>query len=145
MLLAYRIYTAPRLICSAIWVNASDVAAQAQESELSVSIIPSVVYFTPQNTQVIELDGLQDSESLAFVNDAAVSGTLIDDRGNPDPVFNNIPMLYQNATNGNYVGTVPDTFNALLGSGYRFVIQATAAGVEALWTIPAGVRYRTNT
>ena len=107
-------------------------------------IVPSIIYLYPLNTQVIEVDGLVDEISGNFLNGASVSATLFDDHGNPDPVLNNIPMIYVAASNGNYQGVVPDTFNAALGSGYTLQITADSGGAQALWSIPAQVKLRTQ-
>jgi hypothetical protein len=143
VLLAYKLNFYPALQCAAIRVNAEDDAGQATASELpDMPIIPTIVYLYPQNTQVIELDGLQDSVTLDFSNAAAVSGTLYDQYGNPDAVLQNVPMTFVPASNGNYRGIVSDTFDAALGSGYRLEIQATSDGSEAVWSIPAQVKLR---
>ena len=105
-------------------------------------MIPSVIYLYPQNSQLIEIQGLQDVVSGSYLNGASVSATLLDDRGNPDPVLNNIPMAYLTATNGNYEGIVPDTFSAALGSGYMLLITAGQSGAQAQWSIPAKVQLR---
>lgn len=107
-------------------------------------IVATVYEFYPLNTNVAEADGLQDEISLAYFNSATVTGTLIDEFGNPDPVFNGIPMAYQPGTNGNYIGIVPATFNAPLGSGYTFVIKAVQGQVQGLWSEPARVKLRTD-
>jgi hypothetical protein len=105
-------------------------------------MIPTVVYLFPKNTQLVQIAGLQDQVSGAYLNGATVTATLINFQGNPDPIFQNIPMNYVAATNGNYEGIVPDTFDAPLGSGYVLQIQADESGVQALWSIPAKVAPR---
>ncbi len=107
-------------------------------------MIPSIVYLHPENTQPIEVQGLQDKISGSYLNGASVTATLLDDRGNPDPVLNNLPMAYLTDTNGNYLGIVPDTFSAALGSGYTLQITANQSGTQALWSIPAKVQLRNS-
>jgi len=107
-------------------------------------IVATLIYLYPQNTQVIEIDGLQDQLTGDFLNIATVQATLVDQRGNPDPVLNDIAMTYVPGSNGNYQGVVPFAFNAPLGSGYRLQIQADQSGVQAFWSIPAQVVLRTQ-
>jgi hypothetical protein len=105
-------------------------------------MIPGVVYLYPLNTQLVQIFGLQDRLSGDFLNGAVVTATLLDFRGNTDPVLTGIPLTYLPATNGNYEGVVPDTFNALIGSGYILQIMAGESGVQGLWSIPAQVKLR---
>jgi hypothetical protein len=105
-------------------------------------MIPTVVYLFPQNTQLVQIAGLQDQVTGDYLNGATVTATLINFQGNADPVLNQIPMAYVAATNGNYEGIVPDTFNAPIGSGYVLQIQADQLGSQALWSIPAKVALR---
>lgn len=107
-------------------------------------IVPSIIYLYPLNTQVVEIDGLTDVVTGDYLNDATVTATLFDDNDQPDPVLQNIGMSYVAASNGNYQGVVPDTFNAALGSGYTMVITADQAGVQAQWSIPTQVKLRTQ-
>jgi hypothetical protein len=108
---------------------------------------PNIIYLYPDNTQVIEIEGLQDSVSGDFLDAAAVAATLFDDHGNADPVLNNIDMVYQAGTNGVYIGIVPATFQIALPvpqSGYSLQITATQGSAQAQWTIPVHVRARTS-
>ena len=104
--------------------------------------ICSLMYLYPLNTQVLNIIGLQDITTGDFLNSATVTASLYDENGNIDPVINDLPLGYLPATNGQYQGTVPDTFNASLGGGYRMVITAVQAGIQAQFTIPAQVRLR---
>jgi hypothetical protein len=102
------------------------------------------MYLYPLNTQVLNVVGLQDITTGLFLNAATVVATLFDEHGNADPIINNLAMGYIPASNGQYQGTVPDTFNAKLGGGYNMVITALQAGIQAQFTIPAQVRLRTQ-
>lgn len=108
-----------------------------------MTTIPNVIYLFPKNTQVIEIDGLQDAVTGNFLNTATATATLFDINGDADPILNAIPMTYVPSSNGIYQGIVPDTFNAALGK-YTLVITATQGSVQALWSIPAQVRVRTS-
>ena len=107
-------------------------------------IVATVYEFYPLNTNFAEIDGLQDEISGLYFNAATVTSTLLDDNGNPDPIFQNIPMAYQPGTNGNYIGIIPATFNAELGSGYTFQVKAIQGGVQLLLSEPARVKLRTD-
>ena len=105
-------------------------------------MIPAVVYLFPLNNNWIQVAGLENVLDGSFLNAATVMATLINYRGIADPVLNNIPMTYIPASNGNYEGVAPDTFNAPVGSGYILQIQATQGSVQGLWSIPAQVKQR---
>lgn len=113
--------------------------------------IPLVIFLYPQNTQVLFLQGLMDSTTSTYLNSASVTATLLDQRGNADPVLNGITLNYVVASNGNYQGTVPASFDpaaftAAMNqlSGYQLQIEATQNGVQALWTIPVIIKLRTQ-
>ena len=107
-------------------------------------MLPTKLFLSPANTQVIQITELQDQVTGIFLQNAQVSATLYDQRGNPDPVLQNINMVYQPGTDGTYLGTVPATFNAKLGGGYKLVVIAVQAGVQAEYTIPTIVQLRTQ-
>lgn len=112
--------------------------------------LPSVIYLYPLNTQVVEIDGLQDVIAQVYLNSATVSATLFDQRGVADPVLNEISMGYVAGTNGNYRGIVPESFSppAWTGqaslSGYSLLLTADQAGVQAQFTIPVILRTRSQ-
>lgn len=113
-------------------------------------ILPAVIYLYPDNTQVVNIVGLSDVVSGSYLNSATVTATLLDPRGNEDPVLNAISMGYLEATNGNYQGTVPFTFSppAFTGKsslgGYNLQITAVQAGIQAMWTVPVILQYRSQ-
>lgn len=105
--------------------------------------LPSVVYLYPLNTEVLQIT-LQDQVTKLFLNNATVTATLVNFRGVADPVFNNIPLNYVNGTDGQYQGQVSSTFNPDKGGGYKLVITAVQAGVQAVYSIPVVVKLRTQ-
>jgi len=107
-------------------------------------IIPTLILLFPLNTQVIEVAGVMDAVNGGFLNNGSGAATLLDFRGNADAVINNLPLAYVAASNGIYQGVVPDAFNASLGSGYTLQIKVTAGAIQALWSIPALVKLRTQ-
>jgi hypothetical protein len=108
-----------------------------------VSGVPTRLIIYQNNTQDINLIGLQDSTG-AFVNDATGEATLLDGSRNPDSVFNDLSMVYTSGSNGNYVVTIPGTFEAAVGSEYTTVIDGDANGAHFHLEIPTEVRVRTK-
>lgn len=113
-------------------------------------ILPRVLYLYPNNTQVINIIGLTDVTTGFYLDSAEVFATLFDQYQNPDPVLQDIQLLYVSDSNGNYQGTVPATFSppAFTGTsplgGYSLQIAAEQASVEALFTIPVIVQLRSQ-
>jgi hypothetical protein len=107
-------------------------------------MLPPVIYLYPLNTQVVQITELQDQVSGQFLVNANVVATLFDRRGNPDPVFQNIPMSYVAGTDATYEGIVPATFSPKIGGGYTLVLTADQAGVQAQWSILAIVQLRSQ-
>jgi len=110
---------------------------------------PAIIYMTPGNTKVIQIFGLQDLVSQNFLNSATLQATLYDQQSNPDPVLNNISLEYVAASEGNYQGIVPGTFNpggqgpvAGLLSGYTLKISGSQAGVTCDFEIPVQIAPR---
>ncbi len=104
--------------------------------------IPAVIFLYPDNTQVIQVQGLSDITTGLFLNSANVSATLIDQRGNADEVLNNLTLNYVATSNGDYQGFVNSTFAPNLGGGYQLQITAVQASVQSVFTIPVIVKYR---
>ncbi len=105
-------------------------------------MLPTVIFLYPQNTQVVTVTELQDEVTGQFLINAQVTATLFDQRGNADPVFNNIVMSFVPGSDATYQGQVPATFNPKLGGGYTVVVIAVQAGVQAKFTVPAIVKFR---
>jgi hypothetical protein len=112
--------------------------------------IPVVIYLYPENTQIVQLQGLQDVATGLYLNAATVTATLYDQRGNADPVLNGIMLSYIAGSEGSYQGTVPASFSppAFTGQnplgGYSLQVEANQGGVQSLFTIPAVIRLRTQ-
>lgn len=106
--------------------------------------LPVLVKLYPGNTQVFTITGLQDVISSTYLDAAAVTATLKDQRGNPDPVFVGIVLAYLPGTNGDYQGTIPFTFAAALGDGYTLEVTAVQGGVQSFFSLPAKVLLRSQ-
>lgn len=109
--------------------------------------LPRFVTLFPNNTQVIQVLGLSDILTSQYLNNATVTATLLNARGQNDPVLQNISLGYITASNGNYAGVVPQSFNPpeFVGeklNGYQLVITAEQAGVGLEFTIQAIIQLR---
>lgn len=93
---------------------------------------PTKITFFQLNDQYLELDGLADGITGAFVNGATVTASLYDPTGAAVSTFTGIPLNYVAASSGVYRGQVPNTFDPLaLGGGYVLKIDAVNGAVKA--------------
>jgi len=95
------------------------------------------------NTQEIDVTGLQDADTGAYLNAATLTATLYDPTNIPVPGCINIPMPYVPASNGNYVGTFGDnTFMPALGTGYTLIITGSQAStfIELVYAAEVVIR-----
>ena len=104
--------------------------------------IPIKLVMTQNNTQLIQLSGLRDSDNN-FVNNATMSASLIDPNREPVNNCTNISMSYVASSNGDYQGTVPATFEPLLGSSYTLIIDADNGSAHLHLEIPTEIKVRT--
>ena len=106
-------------------------------------MLPIQLFLYPENTQVLNVRGLQDVATGNFLDAATVQATLFDQNGHADPVIADLTLSYLTATDGDYQGTVPASFSpAKLGAGYNLVVLATQSGIQSKWTIPVVVKLR---
>lgn len=89
------------------------------------SAMPLSVVLVQNNTQLINLIGLQDQNNN-FVNDANLTATLLDQNRTLVQQFGSVSLAYVAASNGNYQGTLTGTFEPEVGEGYILVIDGTA-------------------
>lgn len=88
--------------------------------------LPVEFTFTQLNTQLVELDGVVDSVSGAYLNNLnTLVCKLVNSKNQVDPNFQNIALNYIANSNGVYRGVVPGAFNAPVGSGYRLIIDGS--------------------
>lgn len=107
--------------------------------------LPVEFTFYPLNAQVVELDGIVDNLTLAFLNGLPnVVCSLQNSKGKLDPVFQTIACAYVVGSNGVYRGNVPGTFNAPLGSGYRLIIDGTNGAAPFHLEVPSVVKTRVS-
>lgn len=104
--------------------------------------VPYSITLYKLNEQWLEISGLQDGISAAYINDATVTATLYDSAGAAVTGINALALPYVAASNGIYRGLVPDSFDPAEGRGYRLVIAAVQGANNARWEIPASVEVR---
>lgn len=103
----------------------------------------SPIVFTQGNTQDIRLFNVQDVDSGQFWTAAVAAATLYDQNGNATMV-QDVSLLYQAGTNGNYIGTVTTDFSMPIGGGYTLQIDASQNGASLHLELPAIVKARTS-
>ena len=83
------------------------------------------------NDQVVTLSGLQATSTKMYLNDATVSATLQDSRGNPVPPFDYVPMTYVPASDGSYEWLIEsDTMMLPKNVEYSLEIKAEQGGLN---------------
>jgi hypothetical protein len=98
------------------------------------------------NDHVVELRGLKDATTGAFLNAATCTVTLIDDQTGLNVAGETWPlaMAYVTASNGVYRATLADTLTLVDGQRYTARISANGgAGKQARWDTPCFARLRT--
>lgn len=106
---------------------------------------PRVLYYL--NDNLIQITGLQNKSSSAYLNSATVTAKIMGPGGSTALVAgsSSITMSYSTGSNGNYEGTSPDTTSVVLNKFYSAVITANAgAGLQGRWKIPLHVVDRTT-
>lgn len=112
--------------------------------------LPQEFIFFNLNTQDLELDGLIDAVASTPQNPVYINGLnslvakLVNRAGQVDPVFQGIPLAYVPNSNGVYRGTIPGNFNAVLGAGYKCVIDGNNGGAIIHIEVPSQVQIRKN-
>jgi hypothetical protein len=97
------------------------------------------------NNSIVDVTGLRNEYTGAFVSDAVVSVTLLDQAGQP-VIGSNWPLTldYVTGSNGVYRATLPYTLDLVEGGRYLARIQADdGAGMHAQWDMPCVGRLRT--
>jgi hypothetical protein len=86
------------------------------------------------NDNYLELDGLKNGATSAYVNDAAVVCTLKDSSGNPVTGQTwPLTLAYVAASNGKYRGRLKYDLALTEGKTYTAHITATGGGLTANW------------
>lgn len=89
---------------------------------LQATPLKQIVYIG--NTNVLNVEGLQDQITNSYLNAATLVATLIDDQGNKIAGCTAIALPYVVGSNGNYQGTFGDNnFNPNPGTGYTLILN----------------------
>ncbi len=96
------------------------------------------------NDMIIELLGLQDGVTLAYLNAATVTVTLVDCDTGTEVVGQSWPltMPYVAASNGDYRATLISTLTLVVGDLYIAKISAVESGLNGYWELPLTVEKR---
>jgi len=94
------------------------------------------------NDQVVEVIGLKNNISGAYLNAAVVTATLKDPAGANVTGLTALPLTYVPASSGDYRGQVEETFNPTMRDGYTLHIDASEGGVVLHMEIPTRVEIR---
>lgn len=79
------------------------------------------------NTNVLQLDGLQDAIDSSYINDADVTFSLVDkDAAELDGQTWPADMDYVATSNGNYRGFIENDVELVAGQTYRAIIEVDA-------------------
>lgn len=96
------------------------------------------------NDNLIELDGLTNAATDAYLNSATVTLTKIMDSLGATVTGDTFPksMSYVAASNGKYQASVDKLLALTAGAAYTAVIDASYSGIDGHWEIPllCGVR-----
>ena len=93
--------------------------------------------FLTGNSMVIELLGLTDSITDAFVLDATVTITLLDDAG-AEVTGETWPltMTFVAASDGNYRAVMDEAIVVIVGHQYTAQVTAISSGTTGFWEAP---------
>ena len=75
---------------------------------------------------LVHAKGLTHAVDGAYVNDATVTATMADQAGVAVTGVGTITFSYVSTSNGEYVGTIPDTASMTAGVFYTLTITSTA-------------------
>src|SRR5689334_22964735 len=95
---------------------------------------------------LVRLDLLQNASTLAYVNAATVTFTLLDSTGAVVGGQQNIAMAYIAASKGRYEGTLPASITTTLTLNALYTIQITATylGITLFRKLSCMAKYRSN-
>lgn len=96
------------------------------------------------NDNVVEIAGLQNSATEAYLNSATCTFTLSETPGGSAVSgADGVSLTYVSSSDGVYRGTLADTVSLTNGKRYYMTITADAgADLKAVWTVPVVARER---
>ncbi len=105
------------------------------------TIAKQILY--PKNDQILELNGLQDSETLAYLNAATITGTLKNSAGEEVTGLIDVAFSYVTDSDGDYQAQVEGTtFDPTVGGGYILYVDGTQSGKDFHIEIPVTIKVR---
>jgi hypothetical protein len=105
------------------------------------TIAKQILY--PKNDQILELIGLQDSETLAYLNAATITGTLKDSVGVEVTGLIDLAFSYVAESDGDYQAQIEGTtFNPTVGGGYILYVDGAQSGKDFHIEIPVTIKVR---
>lgn len=86
------------------------------------------------NDSILELNGLRDGLTGAYVNNATVTAILKDSSGVDVPGQTwPTPLAYVSGSNGIYRVNLEDTLSLVDGENYKLIVDANGNGLTANW------------
>lgn len=94
-----------------------------------------VIYLA--NDNLLELQGLQNAATAAYVNNATVTATVVDKAGaNVAGQSWPVTLAYVAASNGNYRGTLEDALSLAENEDYSARVSVSGSGLTAFFEHP---------
>ena len=88
----------------------------------------TVLLFYKKNDQIVQVVGLKNKKTGAYLNAATVAVSMKDKDG--ATVLNSATLDYEAASNGVYSAIVQETFDAPAGKGYTLYVDAAQSGAN---------------
>ncbi len=89
------------------------------------------------NDNILTLDGLTNTATASYINDATVQVTVKDSNGTPVTGESwPLAMGYVSASNGKYRAVLQDTLSVTVGANYTAEITVDGDSLDAFWTLP---------
>ena len=99
----------------------------------------------PDNDNLLEVDGLKNAATGAYLNSATVTVTLVDEDGNNVTGVVDLAMDYVADSSGKYRATLKDTLSLTAEERYAAQISANAGDdLQGYWEFELRTRVRDN-
>ena len=103
---------------------------------------PGRLTISKANDQTLKIVGLQNADTLDYFNASTVTATLYDSAGSAVTGLTSVSFSYVSGSNGNYTGSVSESFDPSIGTDYTLKIDASEGSTVGHWEIPVSVRVR---
>lgn len=114
------------------------------DSIVPPSAVPSKVTLAQDNTQQVRIYGLLDVTTNVYASGATMTATLLDTNRNPVAGLNGIVLAFQSGSNGNYFGTVTNSFAPTPGTDFTLVLDGDNGSSHLHIEIPTEVGVRSS-